>query len=146
MTGSFASGLHGARTRRARISADAFRRRTTTGVAFYNLQPGFSKDDIAHFPVPLIDLASGIEDFADTAALVDNLDLVISVDTSVAHLSGAMGKPTWVLHPGIPDWRWEIAGTESPWYPTVRLFRRHNGAWTQTLAVVTEALHEISRW
>jgi tetratricopeptide (TPR) repeat protein len=115
------------------------------GVAFYNLQPGFSKDDIAHFPVPLIDLASGIEDFADTAALVDNLDLVISVDTSVAHLSGAMGKPTWVLHPGIPDWRWEIAGKESPWYPTVRLFRRRNRAWTQTLADVSEALHEISR-
>ena len=114
-------------------------------VTFYNLQVGFSAQDIANFPVPLIDLASGIEDFADTAALVENLDLVISVDTSVAHLSGAMGKPTWVLHSGISDWRWEIAGRESPWYPTVRLFRRHNGEWTQTLAVITEALHEISR-
>lgn len=114
-------------------------------VTFYNLQLGFSADNIASFPVPLIDLASGIEDFADTAALVENLDLVISVDTSVAHLSGAMGKPTWVLHPGIPDWRWEIAGRESPWYPTVRLFRRRDDGWTRALTAVADALHEISR-
>ncbi len=115
-----------------------------TGVTFYNLQLGFSEDKIACFPVPLIDLASGIADFADTAALVDNLDLVISVDTSVAHLSGAMGKPTWVLHPGIPDWRWEIAGRESPWYPTVRLFRCCDGSWTRALAEVAGALRGMS--
>ena len=114
-------------------------------MAFYNLQLGGSADDVARFPLPLIDLTPGIEDFADTAALVANLDLVISVDTSVAHLCGAMGRPTWLLHPGIPDWRWEIAGTESPWYPTVRLFRRRAGGWTQALTAVAHALHEISR-
>ncbi len=114
------------------------------GVAFYNLHLGGSADDVARFPVPLIDLTSRIEDFADTAALVANLDLVISVDTSVAHLCGAMGRPTWLLHPGIPDWRWEIAGTESPWYPTVRLFRRRDGGWTQAFTAVADALHRIS--
>lgn len=114
------------------------------GVAFYHLQPGSSADDVARFPLPLIDLTPGIEDFADTAALVANLDLVISVDTSVAHLCGAMGRPTWLLHSGIPDWRWEIAGTESPWYPTVRLFRRRDGGWTQALTAVADALHSIS--
>ena len=113
------------------------------GVAFYNLQPGGGADDAARFPLPLIDLTPRIEDFADTAALVANLDLVISVDTSVAHLCGAMGRPTWLLHPGIPDWRWEIAGTESPWYPTVRLFRRGDGRWTQALTAVADALHGI---
>lgn len=114
------------------------------GVAFYNLQLGGSADDVARFPLPLIDLTPRIEDFADTAALVANLDLVISVDTSVAHLCGAMGRPTWLLHPGIPDWRWEIAGTESPWYPTARLFRRGDGGWTQALTAVADALHGIS--
>lgn len=114
------------------------------GVAFYNLQLGCSANDVARFPLPLIDLTPGIEDFADTAALVANLDLVISVDTSVAHLCGAMGGPTWLLHSGIPDWRWEIAGMESPWYPTVRLFRRRDGGWTQPLTAVADALHGIS--
>ncbi len=111
------------------------------GVAFYNLQTGCSADDVGRFPLPLIDLTPGIADFADTAALVANLDLVISVDTSVAHLSGAMGRPTWLLHSGIPDWRWEIAGTESPWYPTVRLFRRRDGGWTRALTAMADALH-----
>jgi len=114
------------------------------GVVFYNLQLGCSADEVACFPLPLIDLTPGIEDFADTAALVANLDLVISVDTSVAHLCGAMGRPTWLLHPGIPDWRWEIAATESPWYPTVRLFLRREGGWTQALTAVADALRGIS--
>ena len=113
-------------------------------VVFYNLQLGCNAGDVARFPLPLIDLTPGIEDFGDTAALVANLDLVISVDTSVAHLCGALGMRTWLLHSGIPDWRWEIAGTESPWYPTVRLFRRRDGGWYQALTAVAEALHGIS--
>ena len=113
------------------------------GATFYNLQLGFSAEEIAEFPLPLIDFASDIEDFADTAALVENLDLVIAVDTSVAHLGSAMGKPTWVLHPGTPDWRWEIAGRESPWYPSARLFRRRDGSWAQPLADVATSLRRI---
>jgi len=114
------------------------------GVAFYNLQVGFEAEDMARFPLPLIDLTSCIEDFADTAALMQNLDLVISVDTSVAHLGGALGKPVWLLHPGVPDWRWQIGEKESPWYPTARLIHRQDGGWRQALVAVAKALGELT--
>ena len=65
-----------------------------------------------------------LADFADTAARMDSLDLVISVDTSVAHLSGALGRPTWILLPNTPDYRWLLKRDDSPWYPSVRLFRQ----------------------
>jgi Flp pilus assembly protein TadD len=89
----------------------------------------------------LADWTDELEDFADTAALVANLDLVICVDTSVAHLSAAMGKPTWVLLPWVPDWRWMLDRSDSPWYPTVRLFRQKTrGDWSAPLAELFEAL------
>ncbi|MCS6766520.1 MAG: tetratricopeptide repeat protein [Candidatus Protistobacter heckmanni] len=65
-----------------------------------------------------------LNDMADTAALIEQLDLVISVDTSVAHLAGALGKPTWLLVPHLPDWRWQLGREDSPWYPAMRLFRQ----------------------
>ena len=64
------------------------------------------------------------EELRDTAALIANLDLVISVDTSVAHRAGALAKPVWILLPFIPDWRWLLDRDDSPWYPTARLFRQ----------------------
>jgi hypothetical protein len=74
--------------------------------------------------------AAGLTDFSDTAALVDALDLVISVDTSVAHLAGALGKRTWLLLPHNPDWRWMLDREDSPWYPTMRLYRQQTeGNW-----------------
>jgi tetratricopeptide (TPR) repeat protein len=72
----------------------------------------------------IIDISAHLTDFTETAALIDGLDLVITVDTSVAHLSGALGRPTWVLLPYLPDWRWLLDRSDSPWYPTVRLFRQ----------------------
>jgi ADP-heptose:LPS heptosyltransferase len=65
-----------------------------------------------------------LRDFADSAALVANLDLVITVDTATAHLAGALGKPVWILTPFNPDWRWLTKREDTPWYPTARLFRQ----------------------
>lgn len=73
-------------------------------------------------PVPVIDLTSGIRDFADTAAIMLNLDLVLSIDTAAAHLAGALGVPCWVLLSKIPDWRWQMGGVEQPWYGNHRSF------------------------
>jgi ADP-heptose:LPS heptosyltransferase len=72
----------------------------------------------------ILDLGPELKSFADTAAVVSHLDLVISVDTSVSHLAGALGRPVWILLPYAPDWRWLLHRTDSPWYPTARLFRQ----------------------
>jgi len=80
-------------------------------------------------------------DFCDTAALCELMDLVISVDTSVAHLAGTLNKPTWVLLPYSPDWRWLLNRDDSPWYPSVTLFRQDTiGHWDQALETVKNAL------
>lgn len=82
-----------------------------------------------------------LTDFSDTAALVECMDIVVSVDTSVAHLSGALGKPTWVLLPYVPDWRWMLERTDSPWYPAMRLFRQQAiGDWEGAFAKLRDAL------
>jgi len=72
----------------------------------------------------LLDLGSELGTYEDTAAVIEQLDLVISVDTSVAHLAGALGKPVWIMLPYVPDWRWLVGRDDSPWYPTARLFRQ----------------------
>lgn len=89
----------------------------------------------------LRDFAADLADFADTAALVAQLDLVVSVDTSVAHLAASMGKPVWLLLPFSPDWRWMLEHADSPWYPAMRLFRQpRRGDWDAVLADVAGAL------
>jgi hypothetical protein len=89
----------------------------------------------------LVDYTDEIQDFSDTAALIENLDLVISVDTAVAHLAGAMGKPVWTLLPFSPDWRWMLNREDSPWYPTMRLFRQpSHGDWE---SVINNVLKEL---
>lgn len=85
-------------------------------------------------------MGEGLGDFGQTAALVSRLDLVITVDTSVAHLAGAMGKPVWLLLPRAPDWRWLIGREDSPWYPTVRLFRAGADGWAPVIERVRRAL------
>ena len=90
---------------------------------------------------PITWLGDAFEDFADTAAALAQMDLVITVDTALAHLAGALGRPVWLLVPRPPEWRWMLAGTTSPWYPSARLFRQHRrGDWSGALADVEAAL------
>lgn len=113
------------------------------GVTFVSLQLGSAADQAASAQQAnkLVNLTEAIADFADTAALIANLDLVISVDTSVVHLAGAMGKPVWVLLPFAPDWRWLLDREDSPWYPTMRLFRQSKaGDWETVIQAVVAAL------
>ena len=92
-------------------------------------------------PEQLAFFGDSLTDFAETAALMELMDLVISVDTSVAHLAAAMGKPTWILLPYSPDWRWFLDRDDSPWYPTARLFRQQSsGDWRGVLDEVTRAV------
>jgi hypothetical protein len=92
---------------------------------FVSLQLDPRPDDKAILEqTDVVDLTQHLTDFIETAALISCLDIVISVDTSVAHLSGALGRPTWILLPYTPDYRWLLDRDESPWYPTVRLFRQ----------------------
>lgn len=93
----------------------------------------------------VIDHVNQLTDFSDTAALIANLDLVITVDTSVAHLAGALAKPTWLLLPHLPDWRWLTNRTDSPWYPTMRLFRQQApGDWSAVIQEMMETLRIAS--
>jgi tetratricopeptide (TPR) repeat protein len=94
----------------------------------------------------ILQFGDALGDFSDTAALISNLDLVISVDTSVAHLGGALAKPVWVLLPFVPDWRWLLDREDSPWYPTARLFRQdETRQWDNVIARVQAALHDFVR-
>jgi Glycosyltransferase family 9 (heptosyltransferase) len=92
------------------------------------------------------DLGDSLRDFADTAALIANLDLVISVDTAVAHLAGALGKPTWVFIPFVPDWRWMLGREDSPWYPSMRLFRQSaREDWSVPVECIAAQLRQIAK-
>jgi len=113
-------------------------------VSFYSLQKGDRVADITQDIPNLVNLDPHIHDFADTAAIIEQLDLVITVDTAVAHLAGALGKPVWVLLAFAPDWRWMLERPDSPWYPTMRLFRQQKrGDWSFVFAAVKQALQEI---
>ena len=112
------------------------------GVRFHSLQKGEAARQAADVPgLALTDLGSELHDFDDTAALLANLDLLISVDTSIVHLAGALGKPTWVLLPFVPDWRWQLGREDSPWYPSVRLFRQTEpGNWGPVVSRIAAEL------
>lgn len=104
----------------------------TPGVVFFPIQFGNAVREMEALAgnYQFVDVTSSIADFDDTAALLANLDLVITVDTSLAHLAGGMGVPTWVLIPFVPDWRWLLGRQDSPWYPVMRLFRQSEpGDW-----------------
>ncbi|CAN5409527.1 tetratricopeptide repeat protein [soil metagenome] len=114
------------------------------GVQLFTLQKGDAAAQLATSPwrERVIDYTSELNDFVDTAALIADLDLVVTVDTALAHLAGAMGKPTYLLVAFIPDWRWHMDREDSPWYPSLRLFRQPAaGDWP---AVVQRAASELS--
>jgi tetratricopeptide (TPR) repeat protein len=113
------------------------------GHVFISLQTPFPPADMAaadQFP-GLSNISSALTDFDETAAIIANLDLVITVDTAVGHLAGAMGKPVWILLSKASDWRWLIERENTPWYPSARLFRQPQaGAWESVIAEVATAL------
>ncbi|MEN6566328.1 MAG: tetratricopeptide repeat-containing glycosyltransferase family protein [Veillonellales bacterium] len=113
-------------------------------INWINLQVGSHASDLTTTNDAVIDFSPDLVDFSQTAGLIANLDLVITVDSAVAHLSGAMGKKTWLLVPFAPDWRWQLEREDSSWYPTLRLFRQDKpGDWTEVIARVKTALKRV---
>ncbi len=118
------------------------------GVEFYSLQKGPAVDELVRAEVGrrVQNLSADLADFSDTAAVIERLDLVISVDTSVAHVAGALGRPVWMMIPAPADWRWMNDRADSPWYPSMRLFRQsERGQWGSVAAEITAALAAIVR-
>ena len=116
------------------------------GIRIFSLQKGRAVEQITGNKLrdSIENLDREIESFSDTAAVISQLDLIISVDTSVAHLAGAMGRPVWLLLPFVPDWRWMLGRQDSPWYPTMRLFRQEEpGNWSQVFQRVTTELRAM---
>jgi hypothetical protein len=113
------------------------------GVALVSLQKGPGQAQIAKYfgRAPLISLGPELDNYQDTMAVLDQLDLIVTVDTSVGHLAGAMGRPVWIMLPFAPDWRWLLDRADTPWYPTVRLFRQSTPReWQPVMDAVVEAL------
>ncbi|HEX4793403.1 MAG TPA: tetratricopeptide repeat-containing glycosyltransferase family protein [Humisphaera sp.] len=141
----WAGSAHHTRDKTRSIRLEAFAPLAQAkNVTWISLQKG----DQATQPRPpgleLLDWTQELDDFADTAGLIDNLDLVIAVDTAVAHLAGAMGKKTWVLIPFAPDWRWMTRRNNTPWYPTMRLFRQPRpGDWKTAIEQIARELQSF---
>jgi hypothetical protein len=117
------------------------------GVQLYSLQKGPPERELAALPKgsPIIDMSPHIADFADTAGAVAQLDLVIMTDSAVAHLAGAMGKPVWLLLGESPHWLWLLERADTPWYPTLRLFRSSGSDWDSAFDAASAELMELAR-
>ena len=142
-----ARDVHGFVTRHKSVPASVFAPvLAAPDTSLFTLQPGPAGDPLA-FGVDaprIVDMRTAIGDFADTAALIDTLDLVISADTAVAHVAGALGKPVWLLDRFNSCWRWRLAAGKSPWYPTMRIFRQHRfGDWN---SVMHDLANAFPRW
>jgi ADP-heptose:LPS heptosyltransferase len=116
------------------------------GAHFYSLQKGEAATQAMGVlgAISLTDVAPRLRDFADTAAVIANLDMVISVDTAVAHLAGAMGKPVWTLLPYVRDWRWYPDPDATALYPSMRLYRQtRRGDWSEAVARIADHLKRL---
>ena len=116
-------------------------------VALISLQKEIPARDRPAFPGgrSVLELSAELGDFGDTAAVIENLDLVVTADSSVGHLAGALAKPVWVMLPWVPDWRWMLDRADSPWYPTMRLLRQHRlGDWSEVIARVVRGVEMAS--
>jgi Flp pilus assembly protein TadD len=119
------------------------------GVSLVSLQKGPGLEQLKDAGFPVLDLGpqfdAGVDAFLDTAAVVSALDLVISTDTAVAHLAGALARPVWTALPVVPEWRWLLERSDSPWYPTMRLFRQtRRGDWESVVAALAAALEPLA--
>jgi tetratricopeptide (TPR) repeat protein len=116
------------------------------GVRYFSLQTGWAAGQMQdqNAEMKITDLGGELTDFAVTAAVIHSLDLVITVDTAVAHLAGAMGRPVWTLLPYVPNWRWTATGEATPWYPSMRLLRQTKlGNWGEVISRVTGELRHL---
>ena len=130
--------------RRRSMPVEALAPIVAAGGTIISLQAGVRAREVSYLP-GVADQSAQLADWSETAALVSALDLVISVDTAVAHLAGALGIPAWVMLPHAPDWRWLLVREDSPWYASVRLFRQHRpGDWGGVVARVAAALAQIA--
>jgi tetratricopeptide (TPR) repeat protein len=141
----WAGSFLGGEERRSRSLATFAPLAEIPGVTFHSLQTGPDAGQPVPAGMKLVDHHNELMDFAESAGLVANLDLVISVDTSVVHLAGAMGKPVWTLLPFSPDFRWLLEREDSPWYPTMRLFRQEKrGEWGGVTTRIARELGELA--
>jgi len=115
------------------------------GFRWFSLQLGPDADQLAPHRTSVTDLREHIHDFGDTAAIIANLDLVLTIDSAVAHLAGALGAKTWVMLKYAPDWRWLLERNDSPWYSSLRLFRQHKtGDWESVVSSVAAVLKKMN--
>jgi hypothetical protein len=130
---------------RRTLKSHLLERLLTVDADWVSVQKEVRDDDVAWLSAhpEIRHFGDELSDFADTAALVQQMDLVISVDTSVAHLAGSMGKPVWIPLSFVPDWRWMLDRDDSPWYPTARLFRQpKRGEWESVIDDIVAALRK----
>ena len=104
---------------------------------------GTAAEQLSDIKTPLLNISDGFDDFYDTACALSNVDLLITVDTSVAHLAGALGVPTWVILDCVPDWRWQLEREDTPWYPSLRLFRS-KGESSELIGRIAKALSDLA--
>lgn len=118
--------------------------RAASDCSFVSLQVGAASEQLQHADLAILDASSWLTDFSETAAAIQSLDLVITVETSVAHLAGMLGKPTWVMLAKVPAWRWGVDGDGTPWYPGMKLYRQtESGDWSSVLDAVAKDLGAI---